>query len=128
MVETAAPGAAYPLGVVGFLAQNPGAHAGDVAGWWFCRYPVDRDRTLSAGRCKPEDVLTALKELREEARLVVQDETGWKIASGADGTWKAAERFGTGRVAAAGLVRLRELIAGAAPTEAEEALAGAVPG
>ena len=114
--------AAYPPGVVDWLEDNPGAHAGEVAGWWYCRYPVERCLSVSAGRCTGEQVLAVLKELRVAARLAVQEETGWRVADGPDGTWRAAERFGTGRVAAASLPRLRELIDGAEPTEAETGL------
>ena len=116
--------AAYPVGVADWLEDNPGAHAGEVGGWWYCRYPVEQCLSKSAGRCEEAQVLAVLKELREAARLAVQEETGWRVADGPDGTWRAAERFGTGRVAAAGMVRLRELIDGAQPTEAEADLAG----
>ena len=116
--------AAFPPGVADWLEDNPGAHAGQVAGWWYYRYPVGRDRTVSSARCAAGQVLTVLKGLREEARLAVQQETGWRVADGPDCTWRAAGRSGGGRVAAPAMARLRELIDGAAPAEAETGLLG----
>lgn len=113
---------AKPPGVAEWLRDNPGAHAGEVAGWWYCRYPIGDGRTLSASRCTPSYVLTVLEDLREDARLAVQRETGWRVTSGPDGTWRATR--GAVLVAAVGMARLRELIGGDAPTEAERGLAG----
>jgi hypothetical protein len=122
---------AYPPGVEEFLDANPGAHAGEVAGRWYCRFPVDARRTVSAPPCEAGgvlDVLDVLEGLREAARQAVQKELpGWRLTARKDGTWLAAgpsrARFG-----AAGIVRLRALIGGGEqPTEAEAAMAGQVP-
>jgi hypothetical protein len=116
-----------PPGVEEFLAANPGAHAGEVAGRWYCRYPVASGRTVSADPCPEGAVLDVLRRLRGHARDAVQDECpGWRVTALPDGSWTAAGPDGQ-RVAAAGMARLRELMDGAAPTDAEAEMAGTVP-
>jgi hypothetical protein len=115
--------AQYPPGVADWLEANRGAHAGEVDGWWYCRYPVAAGLTVSAARCREGAILGVLEGLREEARAAAEEDCpGWQLAVLRDGTWPAQ---GHGRrVAATGLLRLRGLIGGAVPTEDEAALAG----
>lgn len=114
----------HPPGVAEWLAVNPGAWAGYAAGWWWCRYPVARGRTISAEPCARDQALAVLKQLREDARLFVQQEAGRRVTSLPDGSWASSHRGA--RVAAVGMVRLRELMDGAEPTKAETDLAGTV--
>jgi hypothetical protein len=83
---------AYPEGVWEWLEANPGAHAGEIGGWWYCRYPLTPDRKLPSPRCHADQVLPELlrlKALAARVAAVEDDYPGWHAGLGRHGSWQA---------------------------------------